>query len=67
MRTEEKYVIDKKGRKVGVLLNVKEYKKILKNIEELEEIKIYDMAKSSGDKVIPFDKAIEKIEKKKHK
>ena len=62
-RFDLKYVVDEKGRQVGVMLNMKEYKKMLEELEELESIRAYDMAKASGDKKIPFSQAVNEIEK----
>ena len=61
---KKKYIINEKGERVSVLLDIKEYRKLLKSLEELESIRAYDRAKSSGDKVIPFEQAIKEIEKK---
>ena len=38
-------------------------KKILEDLEELECIHAYDAAKASEDESIPFEQAIEEIEK----
>jgi len=62
MAATEKYVVDGKGERIGVLLDLNEYHKILKELEELESIRAYDKAKVSGDEAIPFEKAIEEIE-----
>jgi hypothetical protein len=35
-------------------------------LEELESIRAYDVAKSSGDEAIPFEQAIEEIEKQRY-
>lgn len=58
----EKYVVDKKGKRVGVLLNVEEYQSILAELEELESIRAYDAAKASKNEAIPFDQAVREIE-----
>ena len=60
---KERYVIDEKGEHVGVLLDMSDYQKILEELEELESIRAYDAAKASGDEAIPFEKAIEEIER----
>ena len=41
---------------------MEEDKKLLADLEELESIRAYDAAKSSGDKAIPFQEAIQEIE-----
>ncbi|MEK7353869.1 MAG: hypothetical protein AABZ77_05115, partial [Chloroflexota bacterium] len=58
-----KYVVDGKGERVAVLLDVSEYQGILEELEELESIRAYDAAKKSKDKAIPFAQAVNEIEK----
>lgn len=57
--------MDEEGRKEGVLLDIAVYRQFLEELEELESIRAYDEAKASGDEVIPFEKAVEKIEREK--
>jgi len=59
-----KYVVDDKGKAVSVLLDIKTFRKLLAEIEELESIRAYDIAKNSSDEVVPFEQAIQEIEKK---
>ena len=59
----EKWVINEKGERVGVLLDMDDYRRILQELEELEAIRAYDAAKSSGDEIIPFKQALEEIER----
>jgi len=63
-RFKERYVVDGKGKRIGVLLDVRDYRKLLEELEELECIRAYDAAKASGDEAIPFDEAVAEIEKK---
>lgn len=58
----ERYVVDEDGRRIGVILDIEEYRKLLEEAEELESIRAYDAAKASGDQAIPFDEAIHEIE-----
>lgn len=58
----EKYVVDEKGERVGVLLSIEEYQRLLAELEELESIRAYDAAKAAKDEAIPFDQAISEIE-----
>ncbi|MFQ6000618.1 MAG: type II toxin-antitoxin system Phd/YefM family antitoxin [Anaerolineae bacterium] len=58
----ERYIIDEKGKRVGVLLDIDEYERLLEELEELESIRAYDAAKASKDETIPFDQAISEIE-----
>jgi len=59
---KERYVVDEKGTKVGVLLDLEDYQWLLEALEELESIKAYDEAKASGDEIIPFEQAVKEIE-----
>jgi hypothetical protein len=59
----KKYVTDRRGQKIGVVLTMEDYKKILADMEELESIRAYDAAKASGDEAIPFLKATQEIER----
>jgi hypothetical protein len=63
LHIKEKYVVDDKGNRIGVLLDISDYKKLLQALEELESIHAYDTAKSSGDTAIPFEQAVSEIEK----
>ncbi|MCI4625918.1 MAG: hypothetical protein L3V56_08145 [Candidatus Magnetoovum sp. WYHC-5] len=58
----EKFIIDNNGKCTEVILSIEDYKKILKELEELESIRAYDEATASGDEVIPLDQAIREIE-----
>ncbi len=53
--SNERYVVDENGNRVGVLLDISDYQKLLHEIEELEAIRAYDAAKTSGDEIIPFE------------
>jgi hypothetical protein len=61
----ERFVVDEQGKRVGVVLDMKAYRKILASLEELEAIRAYDAAKSSGDPAISFAQAVAEIERKK--
>lgn len=58
----ERYVVDKEGARIGVLLDIADYHRLLEALEELEAIRAYDAAKDSQDEVIPFEQAVIEIE-----
>ncbi len=60
---KEKYIVDEEGKRIGVMLDMKEYEKMLMELEELESICAYDAAKASGEPKIPFSQAVSEIEK----
>ena len=62
-RPEERYVVDEQGNRVGVLLDIADYRQLLEELEELESIRAYDAAKASGERAIPFEQALGEIER----
>lgn len=61
---KEHFVVDEKGNKVSVVLDIDEYRRIVAELEELESIRAYDAAKGSGEEAIPLEDAIAEIERK---
>lgn len=61
--TRAKLRANKKGQKISIELTVKEYEKLLDDLEELDAIRAYDAAKASGETPIPFDQAVRQIER----
>jgi hypothetical protein len=61
---KERYVVDEKGKQVGVLLDLQVYKRILAALEELESVRAYDAVRKPRAKAILFEQAIGEIERK---
>ncbi|HEX8127501.1 MAG TPA: hypothetical protein VF527_00130 [Pyrinomonadaceae bacterium] len=61
---KENFIVDENGSRVGVVLDIADYRKLLEDLEELDAIRAYDEAKASGDEAIPFEEAIAEIEQK---
>ena len=51
MKTQ--FLTDENGKKTAVLISIKEYEKILSDLEELEDIRLYDDAKrnDTGERI----------------
>lgn len=60
MKTQ--YITDTTGKKTGVILSIRDYEKILEDLEELEDIKAFDRAKARKSEPIPFEQALEELE-----
>ena len=60
--SDGKYVVDEQGERVGVILDIAQFQRILEELEEFESIRAYDAAKSSGDDAVPLDQAVREIE-----
>jgi hypothetical protein len=59
---KERFIVDENGQRVGVLLDIEDYRRLLEDVEELEAIRAYDAAKASGDEAIPLEQALAEIE-----
>lgn len=53
-----------KGRKISVVLPMKDFKAIMEELEELEDIRLYDKAKKSNEPSFGIDEAFKMIEAK---
>jgi len=58
------FLTDANGNKTGVLISISQYKKMMEELEELEDIKTFDKAKKRNEKTIPLREAIQSRKKK---
>jgi hypothetical protein len=58
----ENFVVDAKGNRVGVFLPIKNYNKLIEELEDRDDIKAYDKAVSRKQEFIPLDQALKQIE-----
>ena len=58
------FVIGQDEHTKAVLLPLPEWKAIVSELEELDDIRAFDKAKASTDEVIPFEKAVREIREK---
>jgi hypothetical protein len=42
---KQQFITDEKGKKLAIILPIAEYEKILEDIDELEDIRLYDKTK----------------------
>jgi hypothetical protein len=56
------YLTDNEGNKVSVVLPINEFKKLMDEIEELENIRLYDESKVANEPSVPLDEAFNMIE-----
>lgn len=61
------YITDNTGKKVSVILPLKDFETMIDELEELEDIRLYDEAKQSKETSIPIDEAFKMIETKRKK
>lgn len=60
-----RYVVDKNGERVEVILTIEDFEHLLEELEELDDIRAYDEAKleieREGDEAIPLEQAMREI------
>ena len=61
---KRQFVTDGSGKKVAVLVPLKEYEKMMEELDELECIKVYDKVKESKVEYTPAKEVFKAIEKK---
>jgi hypothetical protein len=59
---KERYLVDGEGNRIDVVLDIEDYHRLLRELGELDSIRVYDAANVSGDEVIPFEQALREIE-----
>jgi len=62
MRTQ--FVTDDHGKKIAVILPIKEYNKMIDDLEDLQDIQRYDAAKKGDQEFIDAEQAFREIEEK---
>jgi len=62
----EQYITDTKGKKVSVILPIRDYCEMLDKLEELEDLKAFDAAISGNEQAIPAEQAFAEIEAKRN-
>jgi len=56
------FVTDNEGNKMAVIIPIEKYIKIMEELEELEDIRLYDAAKKGPQEFIDVDQAFKEIE-----
>ena len=61
------YITDIRGKKISVILPVKQYERILEELENREDVRLYDEAKSSIQEYLPAEEVFCHIESKRNR
>lgn len=56
------FVVDDQQRRKAVLLPVAEWEQIVNELEELDDIRAYDLAKEQSAEKLPFEQAVREIQ-----
>ncbi len=57
----EEYLVDEEGNRKAVVISIPEWRQIVRMLEELDDIRAYDEAKSQPSDPIPFERAVSEI------
>ena len=64
IKIKDKFLFNPKKKSSRILIDIKEYRKLIKQAEELACIRAYDTAKTSKQEPIPFEQAVKEINRK---
>lgn len=57
------YITDKKGKKISVIIPIEEYESLIEELEDMEDVRLYDEAKKRKSEFIDAKQAFKEIEK----
>ena len=57
------YITDVNGKKLSVILPVKDYERMLEELEDQEDVRAYDEVKSRNEESIPFEQYLKERKK----
>lgn len=63
---KNQYITDINGRKISIILPIREYEKLMKQLEELEDIKAFDEAMKKEAEEISIHETFREIESIRH-
>ena len=61
------YITDNQGRKISAVLPIKEFKTLLEDLEELEDIRLYDESKNDKKPALSKNEAMAMLEAERKK
>jgi hypothetical protein len=61
------YITDNQGKKISAILPIKQFKSLLENLEELEDIRLYDESKNDDEPALTKDEAMKLLKKEREK
>ena len=61
VKVNPQYVVDDKQQRKAVLISLEDWKRILEDLEELDDIRAYDKAKTGPQDTVSFEQAVREI------
>jgi len=60
MTLNPQFITDSGGKKKAVILSMKEYEQLIEQLEDAEDIRLYDEVKARNEPTIPFEDYLKK-------
>jgi len=64
MIADRQYITDLKGERISVILPIRDYESMLEELEALEDVRLYDEIKASGQEYLSAQEVFNTIEAK---
>ena len=58
------YITDNKGKRISAIIPIQKYQHLLSEAEELDDIRVFDLAMNRKHEFIPLDEALKYLETK---
>jgi len=58
------YITDGTGKKLSVVISISEFNSLMEELDELEDIRLYDEAKAANEPSIPIEDAFKLLDEK---
>jgi PHD/YefM family antitoxin component YafN of YafNO toxin-antitoxin module len=58
------YITDETGKKLSVVISISEFNSLMEELDELEDIRLYDEAKAANEPSIPIEDAFKMLDEK---
>ena len=65
--SQPRFIVDSSGRPVAAVVSIAEYRRMIEQLEDLDDVRAYDRAKKSKSKAVPLEQALREIERKRRK
>jgi hypothetical protein len=57
---ESQFITDDKGNKISIVIPIEEYQRMMEELEEFHDIKLFDEVKSRNEKTQPLEEYVRK-------
>ena len=58
------FITNNKGKKIAVILPIEDYNKMIEDLEDIDDVRLYDEVKQLNEPSIPIEEAFKLIESK---